>query len=539
MRSADEAAPAPRIERACARLLSGDPVGALDALLASWRAQPRPAIADRVDTLSAWLAPALPPIDPTGGMQAAWLLRAGAGHAVDQPVLAATLATRPFTQVRERLTWLGAQAPDPRWTAPLLALMGDLLDRPRPTRAPTRAARHAADVLRRLGDRRAIERLRAQAHRMDGRAESWLRRMTAALPAEPPPLAAALLARLDAALAQATAAPPQPAACAAPSRRSDADLRALIYADPTDLDAYRIYADFLEATGAPRAEFLRLQLRRADGRRVLKKDLRREAQLIARHGLSWLGPLGPVVKQVGWHLGFPAAADVRFRRKAQRDALLAEPAWRTLTTLHTTDPVVLTHPNLAQVRQLGRAPAFVGTTERLTPMSIETLDALAAPIGATGLVTSAGALAELDLDRLPALDTLHLCDIDALGSAVAGWLSQLDARAWDRLVFWGLSTAVGFHLVRRFSGVRRVEVVDWGMRFGLTRRADGSHLDLVWAADFECRDFSQAIEVAEALAPQTVQIHTPGYNHPAPRLEAWRARLSAPEIILPRARRGT
>lgn len=67
-----------------------------------------------------------------------------------------------------------------------------------------------------------------------------------------------------------------------------------IRANPHDVSARLIYADFLEDQGDVRGEFIRVQCQLADpdfGARDRTELLAREAELIAAHGESWLAPL--------------------------------------------------------------------------------------------------------------------------------------------------------------------------------------------------------------------------------------------------------
>src|SRR5438093_1334944 len=85
-----------------------------------------------------------------------------------------------------------------------------------------------------------------------------------------------------------------------PPRRTSSSTAAkswrAILDDPDDLASYAAYADWLAEQGAPRGEFMQVQLaleqegRPARERARLKK---REAELLAAHQAEWLGPLAP------------------------------------------------------------------------------------------------------------------------------------------------------------------------------------------------------------------------------------------------------
>ena len=83
----------------------------------------------------------------------------------------------------------------------------------------------------------------------------------------------------------------QPAA--PPLQRS---LEPALVEDPDDLAAHSAYADYLAEQGDPRGEFIQVQLALEDPGRppAERQQLRgREADLLARHGRQWLGPLAP------------------------------------------------------------------------------------------------------------------------------------------------------------------------------------------------------------------------------------------------------
>lgn len=538
-----------QLERAIAQLRARRPAGALDTLLRSWRATPRTTIADRIDTLSAWIAPAVPPIQGRNPSHTSelWLTIAGDGRAIDQPRLAAMLGVPPFTRVARRLEWLIAQAPDPRWTTPLVGFMRKALMNRQPFgtgRSRARASRTAFKVLLKGQDRRAVALLGQRAGHLGPDVERWVERLDAKLP-EDTTLPEAQLIALDAALAEATSGPP-PALdvlTAGGDGRTEAQLLAMIYDAPDDLDARRVYADWLEASGSPRAEFMRLQLKRIDGR-FLKKDGKREAALIARHQLGWLGPLAPFMRDVEWDLGFPSAATVKFRGRKQRDASLADPAWRTLTELHTTHGEILSHPHLANVRQLGRRSPFLGVAYDVTPLDIRLITHVADTLPCERLVLEAARLGSLNLSKLPALSSLDLVFERYVVFGKAHWRRLTDALAaratWKRVAAWYMATGGWLSIVERHPSVDRLELVlPWGFRYAVSNGPDGRHLDIVWGDTRPCEDFGHASGVAARLAPFRVRVHTPGYNHPADVLARWREMLTAPEVEMPRPRRGT
>jgi len=96
-----------------------------------------------------------------------------------------------------------------------------------------------------------------------------------------------------AAIAQAMATAGAGAIAKAAATDGDA-LLAAIHADPTELAARAVYADWLGANGDPRGEFVVLQLQRLAGATTPEGD-KRERALLDKHARTWLAPLVPVL----------------------------------------------------------------------------------------------------------------------------------------------------------------------------------------------------------------------------------------------------
>jgi uncharacterized protein (TIGR02996 family) len=98
------------------------------------------------------------------------------------------------------------------------------------------------------------------------------------------------------------------------------DLEARLIENPDDVEAYLVYADFLQARGDPRGELIMLQ-------HTGKK--KKAADLIARHAEHFLGPLQPYTKALDrqdkpvfhWHLGFIRAARLSYDCWSAEDVL--------------------------------------------------------------------------------------------------------------------------------------------------------------------------------------------------------------------------
>lgn len=539
------------LTEAARRLDAQDPAGALDALLIGWRRARSEALSERIHVLGGVLGRVLPKIEGENPSHRheQWLACAAEGRAVDQVRLSHGFERAPMTRISARLRWLAGQPADPRWTAHVIEVaLAHVLDYwPELSPSPRRVWRRCCAILRDLRDPASLSHLRGQHERVrlqpDGRgaAEAAAKRieaLAAQLQAIEPGATAsdAAIEAFDAAFARWRTSPaPSPDELLRP-RTDDrgAGLLELIYAAPDDVDLRRVYADWLETTAAPRAQLMQLQFQQHDAPRPTKARAREIAQLIDRYGGRWLGPLAPFVREVEWRLGFPHAANLVFRGKAQRDAALAHPAWQTFRVIHTRDPGVVTHPNLAGVVQIGRASPVVSCQSRITPIGEGIVDSLTQPIGCQRLVIEANALRGLKRDAWPALTRI---DVDA---AFAGDLSHVPLAALnvDQLMFWQIHTDAIGPVAGRCAGVPWLGFDgSWGFRYVLDRRGEHPTLTVIWRHARECEWPERAVPAVRALGVRRVRIASPGYTQPAEVLAAWRDGLAPAAVTLPRARR--
>jgi uncharacterized protein (TIGR02996 family) len=108
-------------------------------------------------------------------------------------------------------------------------------------------------------------------------------------------------------------------------------LLAAVYADPADLGARAIYADWLVERGDPRGELIALQLVRD----LTEAQRARMQELAGRYRRAWLGPLAEACTSVWFEAGFPAGAVTDpARLVATRDAV----EWSTITELTFSSP---------------------------------------------------------------------------------------------------------------------------------------------------------------------------------------------------------
>jgi uncharacterized protein (TIGR02996 family) len=533
------------LARASAQIDGRDLAVGLDVLLATWRAEPDPALATRIERLTTIMSPALPPLAGKNPAQQhdAWLVLAGAARAVDVPVLAEHLDQPPGTRVRARLTWLATRPADPRWTPYLVQMLGRRWTVA--SRSDARISMQTFKVLRSMADPRSPGMLRAlditTRGYWDRDFDEWLARIDKAIAAitavEP-----AVFVDLDAALTRAQARPAPRINDLRVERgaRTEAQVRAMVYDDPADIDTRRVYADWLEQAAVPRAEFQTLQLKRIDGR-LLKREEKRERALLTRHGLGWLGALAPFVGDVDWWAGFPTGADIKFRGRKARDKALADPAWQTLTEASGDDPAVFDHPHLAGVRQLGRTSNFNATAQRLTPMSAQTLGDLRVTRDIERLVVAADDLHIINMDAFGALRALEVVHARLGGfgpSELHRYIERLKPLVLDRMTFWGVEMRIWSQLVPLFEGVQRYEVCDiWGFRCALQRERGGWRLEAVWPWPRPCHDISALVDCVRRFDPTRVDLRTPGYNHPAATLARWTAAFGERAVHMPKPRR--
>ena len=534
-----------QLARAVAQIDGRDLAAGLDALLTVWRAQPSPPLATRIARLTAVMLPALPQLVGKNRAQQhdAWLVLAGQGRAVDVPVLAEHLDQPPGTRIRDRLSWLATRPADPRWTPYLVQMIGRRWTIA--SRSEARIGRLAFKLLVSMADPRAVGMLRAlditARGYWDRDFKEWLARIDKKVP-DAVAVEPGVFDALDAALTRAQARPTPRIDDLRADRggRTEAQVRAMVHDDPGDVDTRRVYADWLEQAAVPRAEFQKLQIKRLDGR-LLKREEKREKTLIAQHELGWLGALAPFVSDVDWWAGFPAGADIKFRGGKARDAALADPAWQTLTEVTCDDPVVLDHPHLSRVRQLGRTSDFFGTAQRRTPISARPLADMRRTGHIERLVVAADEVASIDLNAFSALQSIEVVHdgfADFGPSKLQRYIERIKPLAVDRMAFWGVNVGLWSQLIRLFDGAQRFELSGvWSFRCALQRVRGGWHLEAVWPWGRPCHDISAIVTCVNRFDPARVDIHTPGYNHLAGTLARWATAMGDREVHLPKARR--
>ncbi|MDP3234289.1 MAG: TIGR02996 domain-containing protein [Myxococcales bacterium] len=198
-------------------------------------------------------------------------------------------------------------------------------------------------------------------------------------------------------------------------------LFAEVFAHPADDARRAVLADFLQAEGDPRGEFIALQLA-AELQPLRGEALRAERRLLATWGDEWLAPLSAsILKGATFRRGFPSACALRVVRPEALDA----PAWATIERI---DASGLGAEAPGALFSMARMPALrwlnsidPSIFEAPEPVAVETLVAnyfWEPQLDALLKTTSFPRLRELLVDGTPVrLDPMKL---DALAAAPVG-----------------------------------------------------------------------------------------------------------------------
>jgi uncharacterized protein (TIGR02996 family) len=107
-----------------------------------------------------------------------------------------------------------------------------------------------------------------------------------------------------------------------------------IYADPDDLEARAVYADWLSDRGDPRGELISLQLNALRGT-ATREERTQAKKLLKAHQRAWLGPLAETLRNVEFRGGFPDAAELMPAGAAVGSVWAEAAESPQLSTLHT------------------------------------------------------------------------------------------------------------------------------------------------------------------------------------------------------------
>jgi uncharacterized protein (TIGR02996 family) len=197
-----------------------------------------------------------------------------------------------------------------------------------------------------------------------------------------------------------------------PAKASNASkLFEAVYDNPFDDAPRLVLGDALLEQGDPRGELIAEQQRRlAKG---VATPSKRERALVKAHGESWLEPLGDVLRQPTYRLGFLCSAAIQ-GGVHDLTALAQRREWRTLEKLFvgqiSPDSAVelLSLPSLAALREVSAVgvPVLQAVAARRGPLSWTTLTSV--PVwGADDPFGGYDLLAQLH-DALPKLTRLEL-----------------------------------------------------------------------------------------------------------------------------------
>jgi uncharacterized protein (TIGR02996 family) len=305
------------------------PIELLDGLLAVWRNNHHPAIAELVDAAARRAAAQTAPPKPAPTIlerQTQWLAIAREHRAIELAWLIEQLPVQRGELGIERIAALAAWPDDPRVVVGLLELcrLKPLTSSRRFWQMIFRQLRarleaHALPLLRELAT--TSDRVTAFDNRLCSML-GWLVRASEQLKAPLEPAAdaiEAIAARLDLASDRA-------------SKLTLDDLQREVWAAPRDDGPRHVLADWLTERNDPRGELIALQLARSR-RPGDAAAMRRERALLDQNGRAWMGPLEPVVVSssfVAFERGFLSRCEVAWRRLGAMPQLMTHPAWSTV-----------------------------------------------------------------------------------------------------------------------------------------------------------------------------------------------------------------
>jgi uncharacterized protein (TIGR02996 family) len=415
----------------------------LDAVLAAWRVDRVPALADLVERVASRVT--VEPIIGAGSRSAQVRRRIDGATAADVGAIL-EIAVAHAASDREAPSWVFAlarrQPPDPRIARVLAMLLSSAVVE----RGPDEFLVGGLLVLNAIDDPRShalvIELSRALAplratlvhwtRAIDELGAAAARIATLTPPRDPPELATAI-AELDRLVA---AARPTPRIAA----RALDELLDAVYRDPASDELRAVYADALTEAGDPRGELIALQL----ARRSARGPSAREVALLRSYARTWLGAIDPLVHHdhLVYRRGFAAVAQVRGNASSP-----AAREWSTLEELYVPRhgfAAVLVEPPFGNLRRVcGLSSADVERIARIAkaPLSWATLGLgeqwhreAAVQLRALGFP----ALVELDLRRVAAYQAHALIEglgRDPLGAPLRRIVVTADglfdnARAW-------------------------------------------------------------------------------------------------------------
>ncbi len=405
-----------QIGKSLTALEAGRADAALDHALTAWREHKAVALAEVVETLSAYAARDVsPPRAQTAkARHLAWLAAAETGNATDRHVLFETMVTLQSNKLTaERVLALTARGPDPRFTTWAFTFLYESPFSAATSRS-SKLFRAVFDGLVANGDVRAIARLESLNADLAGKViesarENLTKRGKRALKKlgslTAPTLSDKERAACDAILSVIHRANAAAEARANKQPRTDT-LLAEIFANPQELGPRYVLADLLAERGDPFGEFLQLQLRDADGK-MPRKDRTRMNALQRMHGDEFVHGLAPHIAKT--------------QRKFERGFLV-----------QVKSQVVADHPALATVK------ALIGAHPTHDDHPLRSLEELTSTMG----------------DCVPALSTLKK-PLEHLHTLIVAGPHWEEARG-GKYAWWDDRYREQFHQISVLPNVRRL-----------------------------------------------------------------------------------
>lgn len=343
VRSSKGAGGLPAIEQA---LKAGNAEAALSAMLSLWKTAPSAELSALITSTSNAARVEVPDIGGKKKALATWAAAARRATELEKPAILDRLADAASRDAMVRLDLVAKWLPDPR----VDELFVRLLETPPYTSTGARVFfTRLFALMEQFSDPSLLPRLTgadAKLKRLSSDME-WHRGKLAKLLASISPRLKALPPAPElAALGGAVKKPD------ASTTSTTAGLLEAVYEDPSSDSARAVYADALSNAGDPRGEFITVQLGLAKNPAdaTLKK---REKQLLAAHGMQWLGPLAQFVKtRHRYERGFLAEAIIDYKLAERAAELVGLPIWSTVHTFDGPGTIGL-HQVMRSLRSLG------------------------------------------------------------------------------------------------------------------------------------------------------------------------------------------
>lgn len=369
-------------------LSSGKWAKALEPLLARWKDERAPELAELIERVSAQLPP-----------PKSWQLTRADAEAFDLVALLSTLTEGKFADSLSRIQKLEKLGPDPRVAAALTRLIVT------PPFTAQSSREFWTSLYEQLSDRHAdprtldaVKPLAKDYQATFGRTkmgEAMERRVQALVQTLSERFATVPHADVTKQLAMLPAAKAAPTGPKTKSGQSLEDLLNAVYERPDDDGVREVYADALLEVGDPRGEFMTLQFKRARGETLTPAEEKQEAALQKKHVKAWLGPLYDVLytTHLEFRRGFLYGAQIRPVGKAI-PAARNHPAWNTLRELNMSTggtnergASLILQPNARRIRVMTNIVYLVLDELAVSPgegRELEVLDISWLPLGEGG-----------------------------------------------------------------------------------------------------------------------------------------------------------